>query len=125
MTTLMHASCLSRKRAIHRRRIFETDPVRDDERWIDLAAFDPLEQQRHVLVHVRLTHATCRRASVTRLRCTMNRGRLSRRRQKLVNLATGTPSGSIPNVDVGDRRRGRFSCVGLEHGHSGRSASGR
>ena len=32
------------ERAIHRRRIFQTDPVRDDERRVDLAAFDALEQ---------------------------------------------------------------------------------
>ena len=32
------------KRAVHRRRVFETDAVRDDEGRIDLAAFDALEQ---------------------------------------------------------------------------------
>ena len=30
--------------------------MRDDERRIDLAAFDALEQDGHVLVHVRLAH---------------------------------------------------------------------
>ena len=44
------------KRAIHGRRLFKADTMRDDDRRIDLAAFDALEQQRHVLVHVRLTH---------------------------------------------------------------------
>ena len=56
MTTLMHESCFVAKRAIHGRRIFETNPVRDDEGRIDLAAFDAFEQDGHVLVHVRLAH---------------------------------------------------------------------
>src|SRR4051794_12836140 len=42
--------------AVHRRRIFQADAMRDDERGIDLAALDALEQPGHVLVHVGLTH---------------------------------------------------------------------
>ena len=44
------------KRAIHRRSLFQADPVDDDERRIDLPSFNPLEEQRHVFVHMGLAH---------------------------------------------------------------------
>ena len=56
MTTLMHVVLLVAERSVHRGRILEHHAMGDDERRIDLAALDSLEQPRHVLVHVGLTH---------------------------------------------------------------------
>src|SRR5689334_226696 len=42
--------------AIHVGGLVEADPVRDDERGIDLAPLDAGEQQRQVAVHVGLAH---------------------------------------------------------------------
>ena len=44
------------ERLVHRRGLLDPDAVRDQEAWIDLAIFHPLQQRSQVLVHVCLAH---------------------------------------------------------------------
>src|SRR5690349_2793554 len=41
------------------RRLVQRKPMRDDERWIDVSALDPFQQQRHVFGYVCLSHLKC------------------------------------------------------------------
>ena len=79
-TTLMQPSCLSRKVLVHLRGVVEADAVGDDERRVDLALLDALQQRRQVAVHVGLAHLQRQALARTPRRAGTCRGSRRRRR---------------------------------------------